>query len=68
MVQFKENSFVIEVPTGVNPIESWLTTHDELIDLLQSQSVDMINDIPYHALELLRNMMPDIEMAKRMIK
>jgi len=68
MVTFNENSFIIEVQTGTNPIENWLTTHDELIELLQSQAADMINGVPYHALELIRCMMPDLDTAKRMIK
>ena len=68
MVTFKEKSFVIEVECGSNPIEDWLTTHDELISLFQSQAADMMNGVSYHALELVRNMMPDLETAKRMIK
>jgi exonuclease VII small subunit len=60
---------VIEVETGTNPIEDWLKTQDDIIDLLQSQdmTLDSSNN-HYNALELLRSMMPDYETAEKMLK
>lgn len=67
MVTFKDTSFTIEVHTGVNPIEEWLETHDQLIDLLQCIDPDTPLDNPYYrVLELLRQMMPDYKTAKKM--
>lgn len=69
MVTFKENSFVIEIPTGGNPIEDWLWLHDELLDVLGDVDTDLTVGKKYsQVLELLRNMMPDWETAKKMTK
>lgn len=65
-VSFKPKSFVVEVQTNANPVESWLETQDELVDLLQSESEEM-HLTRFHYLELLRNMMPDVETAKKML-
>lgn len=64
-VSFKPKSFVVEVQTNADPVESWLETQDEIIDLLQSENEEMHLD-RFHFLELLRNMMPDLETAKKM--
>lgn len=66
MVQFSKDSFTITVPVGCNPIEDYLGTIDELLDLLQSEHEDMQRK-RYHSIELLRQMMPDIDQAKKMI-
>jgi hypothetical protein len=66
-VQFTEDKFIITVTTGCNPIENWLETHDELIDLLQARPVDEGDTRCYYwTLELLRSMMPDLKTAKMM--
>lgn len=68
MVTFNDKSFTIEVETGCNPIEDWLATHDELCDLLTCIDTGMTVDKNFIAiLELLRQMMPDYDTAKRMI-
>ena len=67
MVVFNKESFTIEVHVGSDPIEEWLRTHDDLIDLLQSANPDMTTGKTYyHLLELLRQMMHDRETAKKM--
>jgi len=65
-VTFKPESFIVEVKTNANPVESWLETQDELIDLLQSENEEMHLD-RFHCLEIIRNMMPDVETAKKML-
>ena len=65
-VTFKPGSFIVEVKTNADPVESWLETQDDLVDLLQSENEEMHLD-RFHYLELLRNMMPDIETAKKMM-
>ena len=65
-VSFKPKSFTVEVKTNANPVESWLETQDELVDLLQSEP-DEMHANRFHYLELLRNMMPDVETAKKML-
>ena len=65
-VTFKPESFIVEVKTNSNPVESWLETQDELIDLLQSEDEEMHLD-RFHCLEIIRNMMPDVETARKMM-
>lgn len=67
MLQFNEQSFAITVDCGCNPIEDWLMLHDDIISLLQSQDKDMLAN-HYAALDLLRQMMPDIKSAQKMIE
>lgn len=68
-LEFKKQSFVIEVPTGGNPIEDWLNTHDELIDVLQCADTDLTVGRRFDCvLELLRCMMPDVDTARKMMK
>lgn len=69
MVNFENNGFIIRVETSGNPIEDWLNTHDELVDLFQCQDVEMTNGKKYYnALKLLRSMMPDYQTATKMLK
>ncbi len=66
MVRFTEDSFVIEVKVGCNPIESWLETHSDLIDSLQSEDPELLGRRTY-MLELLKQMMPEWETACKML-
>lgn len=66
-VTFNEKSFTVEVETATSPIEYWLETQGQLIDLLQSEDEQMRSN-RYYYLELLRSMQPSIELAKRMLK
>ena len=65
-IKFNKEGFTIEVKTGTNPIESWIETHDEFLDALQSEEEEM-HIIRPHYLELLRSMMPDPDTAKKML-
>lgn len=65
MVTFNEKSFTVTVQTQIDPIEDWLATHDEMINVLQSEADDM-HEKRFHYLELLRALMPDWETAKKM--
>ena len=65
-VTFAKGSFTIEVKECHNPVESWLETQTELIDMLQSENIEMHSN-RYAYLELLRNMLPDEETAKKML-
>ena len=68
MISFQENSFTIIVPAPVLPTEDWLQTVEELHDMLKCLDVDMIAGKNYTAvLHLLSAMMPDFEMAQRMV-
>ena len=66
MVRFEKDRFIIEVITVTNPMEAWIETHNQLIDVLQGQSTEMLA-INNHVLELIREMMPDWSTAKKMI-
>lgn len=66
MVRFNKESYVIEVHTGINPIESWESTIKDLFQVLQDVNPDMRNeDTYYHLLELLKNMMPDYDLIDK---
>ncbi len=65
-VIFHPEKYIIEVRTGSSPVENWLETQNEIIDLLQSEDAQQINK--GCCLELLRNMLPDLETAKKMVK
>jgi len=65
-VTFKPESFIVEVKTGTSPIESWMETQHQLIDVLE-QDDGISKSERIHYLELLRNMMPDEETAKKMM-
>lgn len=66
MVTFSEDGFTIEVKTGINPTDAWLDTHDEMIDMLQSEDKEM-HENRFRYLELIRSMMPNKQTAKKMI-
>ncbi|MCX7099940.1 MAG: hypothetical protein NTX38_00200, partial [Methylobacter sp.] len=66
-VSFKNHGFTIDVATGGNPIESWLETQHDLLTVLQSEDENTLSKHS-HTLELLRNLLPDIETAQKMIK
>ncbi len=66
MVTFKDDGFIIEVNVGKNPVDAWLETHNEMIDLLQSEDKEK-QEYRYHYLELLRSIMPDRNTAKKML-
>ena len=66
-VSFKNHGFTIDVATGSNPVDCWLETQHDLLTVLQSEDE---NTLSKHSqtLELLRNLLPDIETARKMIK
>lgn len=67
-VTFNKEGFTISVTTpGYNPVERWLEMHEEMIDLLQSEAEDMHSN-RYAYLELVRQMQPNLELAKLMFK
>ena len=66
-VKFNADGFTVEVKTHESPIESWLETQDELVELLQSEN-DEVRANHFRYLQLLRNMMPDLETAKKMME
>lgn len=69
MVQFNENSYTITVKTGTNPGENWQQTIDELLEMQQCLNPEMVGDkIFYYAFDLIRNMLPDIDLAIKMAK
>ena len=65
-VKFNADGFTVEVKTCHSPVEDWLETQNELLGVLQSESEEMHAN-RFHYIELLRNMMPDLETAKKMM-
>ena len=43
MVRFEKDRFIIEVKTGINPIENWLGTIQDLLSVLRAQDPDLAN-------------------------
>lgn len=64
---FNHDSFEIKVKTGHDPVESWLDMQNEMIDVLKSEDEQLNRKRP-HILELLRNMLPDLDTARKMTK
>lgn len=67
MVRFNGNKLIIEYDTaGCLPTEVWVNIVNELNDLLSSQDKETMTN-RYWTHELLREMMPDFDTAKKMI-
>lgn len=67
MVRFEPNKMIIEFDsTQVDPTEAWINIIKDLIDLLSSQEIDQMTN-RYWTRELLSEMMPDFDTAKKMI-
>jgi len=64
-VKFNQTSFVVEVDAGLDPASSWLDTQHDLLSLLQSEDANK-HASHFHAIELLRNMLPDADTARKM--
>jgi hypothetical protein len=66
MVRFEENKLVIEVETSM-PHETWLEMHASLCDIIRYVRQDtMVDKTFYAAIDLLHEMLPDWEIAKKM--
>lgn len=65
MITFKEDSFVIEIPTPGNPIEGYLELQKELLELMSTISDDLAFK-PWYTLDLLKNMLADWDTAMKM--
>jgi len=69
MVQFKDKSYIITVECNSNPGENWQQTIDELLEIQQCLNPEMVGDkVFYYAFDLIRNMLPDIDTAMKMVK
>ena len=64
-VTFNQVGFTIDVETTTDPIDAWLETQSQLIDVLQSEDMNMRSE-RFRYLELLRSMQPNLEVARRM--
>ncbi len=67
MLKFDDTGFTIRIETGGNPIEEWLELHQELLNVLSLLDMEQnLMATPYRTLDLIAEMMPDWETAKRM--
>ena len=66
MVQFTEKNIVITYDAGGSPIDDWLGLFNGLLALMRTQSEDFL-DANVHVVTLLEQMLPDYDLAKRMI-
>lgn len=68
MVRFEKDRFIVEIKTGMNPMEDWLNMIHGLLNVLQAQETGSgIEDSNRSVYWLLQNMMPEWEDAKRMV-
>lgn len=69
MVQFNPTSYTVTVETGMNPIEDWMELQSEILSVLAALDTKAnCMEMPYRLLSLLRDMQPDIAIAKKMTK
>lgn len=70
MVQFNENSYSIVIETGVvNPVEEWQELQLEILNVLSVLDTETnCLPMPFRLVNLLRDMQPDLDMAKKMAK
>ncbi len=67
MVTFNKDSFTITIQTGGNPIENWLDLNGQLTQLLSAiDNEEAVRPTPWMVINLLSDMMPDWETAKKM--
>lgn len=61
MVKFKEDSYIIEIKTGMNPKSELQCAINDIITLMQNSDDDSTKkETPYFLLELLKGMIPDL--------
>lgn len=65
MVKFEKNKYIIEVETGGNPVEDWLNTFKEILNLVGTQNQDFLESRIYTT-SFLMDMMPTWEDAIKM--
>lgn len=65
MVKFEKDKFVIEVPT-TSPAEDWLELHDALCLVIRSLNHETIPENFWAVVNLLQDMMPDWQTAKKL--
>lgn len=67
MVTFNEKDFTIKVDTGICPVEEWLDTCHDIIDVLRDVDAELRGEQKYfHLLCLLKEMLPEWEDARKM--
>jgi hypothetical protein len=67
MVEFKKDGYSIHVNTTYNPVEDWLNLMSELISVISLMDEQSLIK-PCMTLNLLEDMLPDYEAAKKMIE
>lgn len=67
MVRFDKDSFTITVKTGGCPVENYLALQSDIAYVFSIlTSANMPDEGLYHLADLLQNMQPDFETARRM--
>lgn len=63
MIRFEENKLVIEIE-GSDPVETWLTLHSGLCDIVSNVAQESIcNDTFYAVIDFLRELIPEYSVA-----
>lgn len=67
MVRFNEDGFTITVKTGGCPVENYLALQSEIAYVFSIMtSANMPDEGLYNLAELMHNMLPDFETARKM--
>jgi len=65
-VKFREDGYCIDIYTCGNPAEEWLELQEEILNLIIHNSEDCGHN-PWRAASFLRELLPDLEDARKMI-
>ena len=68
MVRFEEDKLVIEIPALCknDALEKWMELQTSLCDIVRFAKDDTICDNLHISIDLLRELLPDLEDAKKM--
>lgn len=69
MVQFNEKGYTVTINTGTNPIEDWQELQSEILGVLAALDTEAnCMPMPFRLINLLRDMQPDLQVAKKMVE
>jgi hypothetical protein len=67
MVRFEDDNVIISFSDGINGVEGWRELCCALIELMRNVNADTISNNFYVVCDFLEALIPDWEMAKKMM-
>ncbi len=69
MVQFNATGYTINIHSGMNPVEDWQELQSEILGVLAVLDMEQLcMPMPFRLINLLRDMQPDLQVAKKMVE